>query len=217
MLPRMRWREETLSMDEHTTVVPAVPEDAERLADVLGRAFQDDPVSTWLIPDDQERIERQRDFLKVFLDDAMASGQVHTTPDRTAVALWVNVQPDEPQDDNIDELLGKALGPHYERFVHLGDQMDATHPHDRLHGYLQFVAVDPPWQEHGIGAALIRHRLAQLDAMDMPAFLDASNLRTVTLYERLGFRQLPSQIRLPDGTLMLPMWREPRANGHQAT
>ena len=202
-------------MNEQTTVVSAVPEDAERLADVLGRAFQDDPVSTWLIPDDQERIERQRGFLKVFLDDAMAGGQVHTTPERNAVALWVNVHPDQPQDDEVDELLGKALGPYYERFLLLGDQMDATHPHDRSHDYLQFIAVDPPWQDQGIGTALIRHRLAELDAMDMPAFLDASNVRSVKLYERLGFRQLPSDIRLSDGTVMVPMWREP--NGERPT
>jgi ribosomal protein S18 acetylase RimI-like enzyme len=204
-------------MDEHTTVIAAAPEDAEPLADVLGRAFQDDPVSTWLIPDDQERIERQRAFLKVFLDGAMTSGQVHTTPDRTAVALWVNVQPDEPQDDGMDELLGKALGPYYERFELLDDQMAATHPQDRSHAYLEFIAVDPPCQEHGIGTALIRHRLAELDAMDMPAFLDASNARNVRLYERLGFRQLSSQIHLSEGTIMIPMWREPHANGQPAS
>jgi ribosomal protein S18 acetylase RimI-like enzyme len=203
--------------NEHTKVVVAVPEDTAQLADVLGRAFQDDPVSTWIFPDPRERTRRQRGFLKVFLEEAMASGQVYTTPDRTGVALWRNVQPDEPQDAAMEERLAEACGPFSDRFALLGEQMDANHPHDRAHGYLQFIAVDPPWQDRGVGTALIRHRLAELDALKMPAYLESSASRPISLYERLGFRQLEgTAIHLPDGAIMRPMWREPHANGQPA-
>jgi ribosomal protein S18 acetylase RimI-like enzyme len=190
-------------------VVTAVPEDSEQLADVLGRAFQDDPVSASFLPDTQERARRQRGFLKVFLDEAMATGLVHTTPDRDGVALWLTIEPDHPEENHVDQLVRDALGSYYEGFALLGEQMGASHPQDRAHGYLQFIGVEPERQNHGIGAALIRHRLAELDAIEMPAYLESSSERNFALYERLGFRRIGSAIHLRNGAVMVPMWRDP--------
>ena len=50
---------------------------------MLGRAFQDDPVSASWLPDPQERARRQRGFLKVFFDE---HGHGACTPLRTAMA-----------------------------------------------------------------------------------------------------------------------------------
>ena len=196
-------------------VVAAGPGDSNQLADVLGRAFQDDPVSASFMTDAQERFRYQRGFLKVFLDEALATGVVHTTPERDGVALWVTVEPDQPQNDGLDPLLKDALGPYYDGFASLGEKMDANHPHDRAHGYLQFIGVEPDRQHHGIGSALIRRRLAELDSVDMPAYLDSSNERSIGLYQRFGFRLIDSPIHLTNGAVMRPMWREPGANGHQ--
>jgi ribosomal protein S18 acetylase RimI-like enzyme len=197
-------------MSDGPKVVAAVSEDSEHLADVLGRAFQDDPVSASWLPDTQERARRQRGFLKVFLDEAMATGLVHTTPDRDGVALWQTIEPDHPAEENhLDQPVRDALGSYYEDFALLGEQMVASHPQDRAHGYLQFIGVEPERQNRGIGSALIRHRLAELDAIDMPAYLESSSERNFALYERLGFRRTGSAIHLPNEGVMLPMWRDP--------
>jgi ribosomal protein S18 acetylase RimI-like enzyme len=196
-------------MSDGPKVVAAVPEDSEHLADVLGRAFQDDPVSASFLPDTQERARRQRGFLKVFLDEAMATGLVHTTPDHDGVALWLTIEPGHPEENHLDQSFRDALGSYYEGFSLLGEQMGASHPQDRAHGYLQFIGVEPERQNRGIGAALIRHRLAELDANDMPAYLESSSERNFALYERLGFRPIGSAIHLSNGAVMLPMWRDP--------
>jgi len=88
--------------------------------------------------------------------------------------------------------------------------MQASHPHAPGHAYLPFVAVRPQRQGRGIGAALLRHRLAALDAAGTPAYLEASSVRSRRLYERIGFTRLPTRIELPDGPDMYPMWRAPR-------
>ena len=201
-------------MDERPKVVPASFDDRERLADVLARAFQDDPVSGWVFPDPQDRARRHRGFTGVFLDHALANGQVDTTPERNGVALWISVGPGDSEPEGLEEALRSALGPAWHNFSLLGEQMDANHPHDRRHWYLQFIAVDPEFQARGVGTALIRHRLAEFDAAEIPAYLESSSPRNFSLYEQLGFRKIGRAIRLPDGAVMQPMWREPHVNGN---
>lgn len=53
---------------------------------------------------------------------------------------------------------------------------------------------------------LIPHlgRLAECDAAGLPAYLEASSPRNISLYARHG-----SPIRWPDGPELFPLWREP--------
>ena len=44
------------------TVRPAVPEDYGPLAEVLARAFFDDPVTSWFYPDAAKRMRHARRF-----------------------------------------------------------------------------------------------------------------------------------------------------------
>jgi len=44
----------------------------------------------------------------------------------------------------------------------------------------------------------------------LPAYLESSNPRNLTFYERHGFRRMPL-FPLPDGCpVITPMWRDPR-------
>src|SRR5262249_57086047 len=85
-------------------------------------------------------------------------------------------------------------------------------PRPDRRAYLPFIAVDPLQQRRGIGTALLRYRLTELDTerdgMGTPAYLTASNRWSQKLYQRLGFRRMPVTIQLPQGPGMWPMWRE---------
>lgn len=87
--------------------------------------------------------------------------------------------------------------------------MDAAHPHDRPHAYLNFLSTLPGYQGQGIGREVLETRLRELDATGTAAYLEATTTRSARLYESVGFRHLAKTIDLPDGPSMYPMWREP--------
>jgi GNAT superfamily N-acetyltransferase len=194
-----------------TTVRPAHASEASYLAQLMALAFHEDPVSRWLIPDPDERIRRQPDFFRVFVDRAFARGEVHTTDSRDAVALWFAVDPEsgDEADETTERRVRRALGPHHTAFTVLTRLMGAVHPAGLPHAYLPFVAVHPRLWGQGTGSRLLGYKLTALDATGTPSYLEASSIRSRHLYRRLGYRQLLQQIPLPNGPSMYPMWRAP--------
>jgi ribosomal protein S18 acetylase RimI-like enzyme len=192
--------------------------EARSLATTLAAAFQADPVSAWVFPDPDDRTGRHPHFFRIFVDVALTHGAAYTTPDYDAVALWVDVDPDNPTPAlHLGDLFEEACGPNYARFQKLDEAMYQHHPRQAAHAYLAFVGVLPERQGRGVGAALLCHRLDELDSMRLPAHLEATSARSRGLYERLGFRRLPTRIDLPHGPSLWPMWRPAAPEGFQAT
>jgi ribosomal protein S18 acetylase RimI-like enzyme len=185
--------------------------DAVRVVHTLCAAFQDDPVSGWLIPDVQERRRRHPGFFGAFVDHTIVWGEVHTSTDYAGVALWLEV---DPRDGILlgaaEELFGDALGPHLARFQMLDALIAAAHPGGVRHAYLPYIAVHPHKQGRGVGCALLAYALARLDRAGLPAYLEASTPRSSRLYQRLGFTARPAPLSLPHGPTPRPMWRDPR-------
>jgi ribosomal protein S18 acetylase RimI-like enzyme len=201
-------------MTDTVTVRAATADDAPALVAVLAEAFMADQVSAWLFPDEQERQALHPLFFQPFVTGVLASGLALTTTDHAGVALWLDVDPAQPADPEESGQLHSYLrgsvgdGP-AGRFQVLDELMAARHPRDQAHGYLPFIAVASGHQGRGVGAALLRHRLEQLDAGGVPAYLEASSLRSAALYERLGFQATSETVDLPDGPTLYPMWRPP--------
>ena len=70
------------------------------------------------------------------------------------------------------------------------------------------LGVDPPRQGEGLGSALMQPVLELCDRERVPAYLESSKERNVDFYARHGFR-VTSELRLPKGPAMWPMWRNP--------
>jgi GNAT superfamily N-acetyltransferase len=200
-----------IMQSSNVNVVRADTADADKLTGVLSVAFQDDPVSTWLFPDDAERERIHPLFFRPFVDMALEEGEVYTTDDRVAVALWLPIDVTKHTDPpNLEKLFKPILGPiNAGRIAAFDKPSTANHPTNASHHYLPFIGVRPDQHGRGIGAALLNDRLDALDERGVPAYLEASSLDNARLYERLGFRRLAKTTDIPGGPSLYPMWRDP--------
>jgi GNAT superfamily N-acetyltransferase len=194
-------------------VVRARDADVEILSRVIAEAFCDLPPSRWLIPDRSARREIFPGYFRIYVQNAMASGTVHTTTDRGAAALWLPVGADGASPPGgYDEQLAAATGPWIDRFRAFDATLDRHHPAGAAHHHLAVLAVRRDRQGQGTGSSLLRAYHDLLDHHGAPAYLEAATQRTSGLYLRHGYALQPgAPFCLPDGgPPMWPMWREPR-------
>ncbi|HET7017146.1 MAG TPA: GNAT family N-acetyltransferase [Streptosporangiaceae bacterium] len=208
-----------MSIDQ---VVDADPTDATVLSQVIADAFLDLPPSWWLIADQAIRRQVFPEYFRIFVDAALADGIVQTTPDHSAVAIWLPSGAAEsqtadghppPADEPADYLarLTSITQPWIDRFLAFDAAIESRHPHEPAHHHLAFLAVQPNRQGLGIGSALLRAHHQFLDTQNLPAYLEASHPRNRQLYLRHGYTDLGPPNYLPDaGPPMYPMWRDPK-------
>lgn len=198
-------------------VIPAGQADVGTLSQVIADAFHDLPPSPWLISDPAARRRIFPPYFRLYVEHAMANGIVHTTPGRTAVALWLPAGRDgpEPPGDGYGAKLAEITGPWADRFVAFDAALDRHHPTGAAHHHLAILAVRPHDQGRGTGTALLRAHHAALDAAGTPAYLEASSDRNRAFYLRHGYADLGPPICLPDGPRMRPMMRATGARPRQ--
>ena len=103
---------------------------------------------------------------------------------------------DTAKPEHLDDVLGTF------------DEMAHSHP-EEPHWYLAMIGVEPNAQGRGLGGELMRHALARCDRERAVAYLESSNRRNISLYQRHGF-EVMGQIRVGEAPLVVPMIRRPR-------
>ncbi|SDY99799.1 Acetyltransferase (GNAT) family protein [Micromonospora pattaloongensis] len=184
--------------------------DTDVITALLAEAFLTGPVADWLVPDPRRRRDAYLAFFRQEVERALRGGYVHLATDQSAVALWqLRMRPPAESAERPERLPG-ACAPFADRFAALAAAFADHHP-TVPHHYLAYLAVAPPRQNRGVGAALLRHQHAALDRAGIPAYLEASNGDNRRLYLRHGYRSA-APFHLPfDGPPLWPMWRDPRA------
>jgi ribosomal protein S18 acetylase RimI-like enzyme len=201
------------------TTRPAEKADISELSHALGRAFYDDPVALWIMPDDKVRAAHLRKFFAtVTRHHHLAGGGAEVAWDGStigAAALWD--PPGRWKQSTREQLMmlpSFILGFGFRLSVgrKLGDllkRMKQQHP-EEPHWYLAVIGSDTSVRGQGYGQALMRSRLDRVDAEHAPAYLESSKPENVPYYQRFGF-EVTGEIVLPDGGPTLwPMWRAPR-------
>jgi GNAT superfamily N-acetyltransferase len=191
-------------------VVSADLADVGVLAQLIADAFHDLAPSRWLVPDQQVRREIFPPYFRGYVEHAFAEGVVHTTPGRAAAALWLPTGLHPAPGLGHGPRLPAAASPYTSRFGAFDQVLERHHPAGPPHHHLALLAVRPGCQRQGLGTALLRFHHAALDAAGMPAYLEASDLRTRHLYRAQGYEDHGPPIHLALGPLMYPMWRNPR-------
>ena len=190
--------------------------DVRALSKTLGRAFFDDPVMCWMLPDaDARRRKLHKLFEALTRHHHLARGGVEVAPDDGGIggaALWD--PPGEWRQTRGEELrampgLFLAFGRSLRRGLVAEEMMKAAHP-EEPHWYLAVIGSDPDVRGKGFGQVLMRSRLDRCDAEHAPAYLESSNPDNVPYYQRFGF-EVTGEITLPDGgPSLVPMWRPAR-------
>ena len=202
-------------MPTGSSVRKATLADAPRLAQALASAFQDDPVIAWIFPDEH----RRRRILPAFMEFrlrklAFPHDEVWMTDAGAAAAVWFpppgRWQLPLPQRLRLLPPLVRFFGLRTASILGGLNRMEERHPRDPSHWYLFILGTEQAAQGRGLGSALLAQALTRIDADGMPVYLESSNERNIALYGRHGF-ETTSEVAIPGGPRIWPMWREPRA------
>ena len=189
----------------------ASSEDFDLVVRVCAEGFATDPLMLWIFQDPSTRSEGLRLAFTGLARSYIAPDSLIHVVGNACVTLWRGPAYEAAPSDTAR---GASPFPSevQERFRILGELMEMAHPRDRDHWYLNVIATLPDRQGQGLGAEALRPVLDRCDTDQIPAYLESSNPRNMTLYRRHGFEEGGRPpIELPDGPSLYPMWREPRA------
>lgn len=200
-----------------TAVRPAARADIREVASVLATAFDDDPVMTWMLPDDDARrsgLPRMFETLIRHHHLALGGVEVSTTADGLAAgaALWD--PPGHWKPSTVAQLrclpgMVAAFRGRVRVGAGVSEVMERAHP-EEPHWYLSTIGTLPSARGAGHGRALLNSRLERCDREHAPAYLESSKQENVPYYQRFGF-EVTDEIVLPGGGPTLwAMWRAAR-------
>ena len=198
-------------MDPHPARV-ATADDRLDAAETLTDGFRHDPVITWIFDDLADPLEAMRRWWRVHVDPEPEGSLLLVDADHRSAAIWYEPHEGErPRGDGrlLATVLSEEVGQEraYEKLGALAVVGEA-HPHDRPHWYLAAVATRQANQGQGCGPVVVRPVLERCDAEGIPAYLESSNPRNVSFYERFGF-VATGELQVPGGPTLIPMWRDP--------
>jgi ribosomal protein S18 acetylase RimI-like enzyme len=190
--------------------------DVRALSRTLGRAFYEDPIMMWMLPDDARRAKSlPRMWATMARHHYLAGGGAEVATNGSevgAATLWD--PPGRWKQAPFEELRMApafllAFRSRMAGAQKIADIMKEKHP-EEPHWYLMSIGSDPAVRGKGFGSTLMRSRLDRCDAERAPAYLENTNPENEALYLRFGF-VVTGEIKLPNGgPSMWPMSREPR-------
>jgi ribosomal protein S18 acetylase RimI-like enzyme len=185
--------------------------DIRKVCESLARAFYDDPVSSYLFPEDARRIRRLERYFRFQVRTMFVPrGQAWATTDLRAASLWMPPRSWPPtMGEGVSQLPVLAiLGRGTPRAVRLMQMLEARHPRSP-HFYLGTIGTDPAAQRQGYGSALLRVVLSQCDANAIPSYLESSKATNLAFYHGHGYEVI-DEVTIPGTeTNLWLMWREP--------
>jgi ribosomal protein S18 acetylase RimI-like enzyme len=185
--------------------------DITAMADMLARAFHDDPIMDWVFQDTETRPRYARRFFTGRARVLMPQREIYVADDGAAVAMWA--RPDEWRDPPLKALrelavLVPGVGLRVARVMRGLVQVESSHPKPP-HWYLAVLGTDPDRQGEGLATALLHRVLDDCDRDEVAAYLETGTERNVAFYTRHGFK-VTEELQLPKGPPVWLMWREPR-------
>ena len=167
----------------------------EPAADVLARAFQDDPLFSYFFPSARERMNKSPHLFRSLVQRGVLYGEVYaTSPNLEGVVVWLH-------SDKVDVSPWRMVRPaallmvlkmgagsirRMMRFAPYAATMHKRHTPFR-HWYLQAIGVDPRFQGKGCAGLLLKPMFARMDTEHLACYLETQNQRNLPIYQHYGF------------------------------
>ncbi|WP_428482111.1 GNAT family N-acetyltransferase [Pyruvatibacter mobilis] len=192
----------------------AGPGDDKRVGRIIGEAFADDPISLWIL---QKPALITRMMTRLARAAYIPAGFSEFLDNEQGATMWM--PPGGSKAMSFGEQLGAmkdmlltGVPGALSRSTAFEKALKPVKPKEP-HFYLFTIGVVPEGQGKGLGGALLRSGLEQVDRASMPAFLESSKPENIPIYQRYGF-ELTEEPDLPEGCPPIyPMWREARRGG----
>jgi ribosomal protein S18 acetylase RimI-like enzyme len=187
-------------------VIHLPPSRLDEAAAALAAAFMDDPLQSYTFPDADERARRSPAHFAALLRFGLMGGEVLTSAEPGGGAsVWLPPRAVPTEAMFVESglaRLGDLIGEDAAR--RFGSVIDFIEPFHKAampepHWYAMVVGVAPAFQGQGLGRALLQPILDRADADAIPCYLETTQPRNVTFYQRLGFRVLREDVEPASG------------------
>lgn len=166
----------------------------EAAGGLLARAFRDDPIMVYAVPDRAGRERILPDFYTRMVRFGYLAGEVYTTSgtmDGVSVWLppgvqWTREKTQAAGLHELSQIVGADAMARYREVV--GPESDARERFaNGPYWYLFLLAVEPSHQGRGLGGELIEPMLERIKNEGMTCLLETENPRNVAFYVKHGF------------------------------
>lgn len=192
-------------------------EHAPVLAEVLTRAFAEDPLCSYLFPEPERRAQQMRWIFEREVRAAAHRGEAYTTPDLAGSAHWRS-----PEESTAHWFWAQARAgfwriPFRLSPVELARGLKiltdvAAHMTRNIrepHWVLDSLGIAPERQGQGITGILLRPVLRRADEAGIPCYVMTNKEKNITLYEHFGFRVTDRYFLSNTDVLMCGLRRAP--------
>ena len=186
-------------------IIRAQASDKDQLKSVLKLGFANDALIRWVFPQAKGYLNSFDQWMEEFSKAAFKHDIFFAEESFAGASIWH--PPGEVFDESVLEpTFNDIPAERLEAVAQFFEQFESFHPEDAW--YLAFIAVDPAKQGQGIGSFLLKEALKMIDEKGHRAYLEASNERNKSLYERYGF-EMVGKVQIGDSPPAFPMIRDP--------
>ena len=185
--------------------------DVDGVAEVLGGAFERDPLWSWVFPDPAAMCR----WWRLFVEEALRFPWVWVLGDFAAVSVWIppgESEMTEAGEARAEELVHELAGVPAPMVLDLLERFERAHPHEPPHYCLTLFGTAPERRGNGYGMDLLRRNLEVIDDEGMPAYLESTNPVNLDRYRSVGFEPHGSFERPDRGSIVTTMWRGGRSS-----
>ncbi len=189
-----------------TKIINFTHEEQAAAVNTLLLAFSVDPFQRYLMPNPSIFLRNSTLWFKNAASQSISINALLGTNDLSGVAIWF--PPDYIVEfDDIEETFQDLPENSKKDIFRYFNEFEESKPKDAW--YLEYLGVDPHCHSRGLGSMLLKKSLEKIDKLHQPAYLESSNPRNMTLYERHGFETI-KKIQFGEGPPMHTMFREAR-------